>query len=277
MSKVPAGRLRQPASNVISEQPHALVDSLSTIAPSLGSLSALKLGGSSAPAPAGIDIPFAGRGLDTLTSNQYGQLGVSAVTEGVFTNDGHFNKALSEAVTESAGHLVSDMIGEETVTKMEQRYAKAVDKITDVEMSAGQIAMAGRSLAYLDGDEATDIPDAGEMPDAFSTELLEPEADAVATDLYELDAEQLGQIAVTAGYIPQMEVPDGAADAAEADGCCGCCGDDAGGDDDLCGCGEMCVMCGCGGCCDCGDCFGCGDCIGCGDCPSCCSFDCSIM
>ncbi|XP_052902893.1 uncharacterized protein LOC128310321 [Anopheles moucheti] len=273
MSKVPGKILQPSASNVVSEQPHALLDGVSKLAPSLESLSALKLGGASGPTLAGIGQSLTGRGLDTLNSNQYGQLGVSAFTEGVVKNDGHVNPLPSEAATESAGRLMTDMIGEETVTKMEQRYAKAVDKITDVEMSAGHIAMAGRSLGYLGAEEGVDIADASEMPNALSAGLLEPEADAVTTDLHELDVEQLGQIAATAGYIPKMAVPDGAADVADgdADGCCFCCGDDAGADDDLCGCGDC-----CGDCCDCGDCFGCGDCIGCGDCPDCCS-GCSIM
>uniref|UniRef100_A0A182WEQ5 C2H2-type domain-containing protein n=1 Tax=Anopheles minimus TaxID=112268 RepID=A0A182WEQ5_9DIPT len=360
MSRMPA-KPRQPS--VITRQPQASLDSvdLAAIAPSLASVSRLAPGGSAVPA-AGIAEPLTGRSVDTFTSNPYSQAGVSAFTDGIYTADGQINPAFSEAVTDSAGRMMTDMIDEETVNKLEQRYAKAVDKITDIEMSAGQIALAGQSLNYLDGggeepesvmrqikveefpDEVDAVEQVGQM--ATATEHM-PEMELIKTcvcdasvsgtqnnkicqqgkmnfkcplcellfdtqnDLGEHVKEEhttyyydtyllvpmvlndLATIGTTTTTVfttpPTVSVTDGADVAdVETDGCCCCCGDDAGGGDDLCGCGELCEMCGCGGCCgcsgmcgcdeccDCGDCFGCGDCIGCGDCPSCCG-DCSIM
>uniref|UniRef100_A0A182SI49 Uncharacterized protein n=1 Tax=Anopheles maculatus TaxID=74869 RepID=A0A182SI49_9DIPT len=230
----------RPPSSVITEQPGPSLDELAVLAPSLRNSFATGVGGGGAgvAAPAaGVSEQFTGRSVDSLTSNPYGQLGVTAFTEGIYSEDGHINPAFSEAAIESTGRMMTDVLGEDTMEKLEQRYAKAVDKITDVEMSAGQIAMVGQSIHYLDGEggeeqpaledeemepvemrqipvldeeELTnpvdDVPDMDEMPDMFSTEMYPPEADRIAADLHELDADQLGQIATATGHIPQMDV-----------------------------------------------------------------------
>nr|XP_040232928.2 uncharacterized protein LOC120955812 [Anopheles coluzzii] len=264
--------------------------SLSSLAPSLSQY-ALGNSAGAVGAVAGGESSMARGAVDGFTATPVGQLGVTAFTEGIYTEGGHINPAFSEAMTNSAGQMLTELVGEETMDKMErmeQKMARAVDKITDVEVSAGEMAMVAGVMDYLpEGEEEPavpeDVPDAGETPDLFTTPLEEPvEADVTVPDMQELNVGELGRMGEpTEEYIPQMED----AGDADADGCCCCCccGEDGG--DDLCGCGDLCD-CGCGSCCgcggllgcgDCGDCFGCGDCIGCADCADCCSFDCSIM
>lgn len=232
MSRMP-GKSLKPSSSVITKQPGLSVDGLAVLEPSFRNIFAGG-GAAGAVAPAaGVGEQITGRSVDALTSNPYGQLGVRAFTDGINTEDGLINPAFSEAAIESTGRMMTEVLGEDTMVKLEQKYAKAVDKITDVEITAGQIALAGRSMDYVAGDggketmveneeplemrqmpaleeedvPVDDVPDTGEMPDMFSTEMILPEADGIATtDLHELDADQLGAIATATGHVPQMEV-----------------------------------------------------------------------
>uniref|UniRef100_A0A182MTU1 Uncharacterized protein n=1 Tax=Anopheles culicifacies TaxID=139723 RepID=A0A182MTU1_9DIPT len=209
--RAPSENVERPTSTAVTEQPHSSLDTtdMAVMAPSLTDISRLTHGSSSAP------VAATGPSVDTFTSNSSGhQVGVSAFTDGIYTEDGHINTAFSDMVMESStGNMMTDMLGEETAEKLKQQYAKTVDKINDIELSAGQIAMAGSSLDYLDGEEPgpelrhveeEEFPedDIVEMPEM----TIEPEASSVAADIHELDAEQLGEMATATGYLPQTEV-----------------------------------------------------------------------
>lgn len=189
--------------------------SLGSLAPSLSQY-ALGNGAGTVGAVAGGESSMARGAVDGFTATPVGQLGVTAFTEGIYTEGGHINPAFSEAMTNSAGQMMTELVGEETMDKMErmeQKMARAVDKITDVEVSAGELAMVAGVMDYLpEGEEEPavpeDVPDAGETPDLFTTPLEEPvEADVTVPDMQELNVGELERMGgPTDEYIPQMEV-----------------------------------------------------------------------
>uniref|UniRef100_A0A8W7Q2P4 Uncharacterized protein n=1 Tax=Anopheles coluzzii TaxID=1518534 RepID=A0A8W7Q2P4_ANOCL len=169
--------------------------SLGSLAPSLSQY-ALGSGAGTVGAVAGGESSMARGAVDGFTATPVGQLGVTAFTEGIYTEGGHINPAFSEAMTNSAGQMLTELVGEETMDKMErmeQKMARAVDKITDVEVSAGEMAMVAGVMDYLPEGEVEpavpeDVPDAGETPDLFTTPLEEPvAADVAVPDMQELN------------------------------------------------------------------------------------------
>uniref|UniRef100_A0A182QRG0 Uncharacterized protein n=1 Tax=Anopheles farauti TaxID=69004 RepID=A0A182QRG0_9DIPT len=122
---------------------------------------------------------------------------------------------LMDNLAENAtGRMFTETIdGESPLEKLERNVARAVDKVTDPELSPSQMLMVGQMSTYMTDPEEVEAEVEAEEEAEVEAEIhgvfedvMEPHAaDADATDATDADVEQFGQMA-TDGECPT--VPD---------------------------------------------------------------------